>query len=89
METSEEQLEDLSRACDPATFGANQKDVLDESYRKARKLDAGSFALTFNLQGSGLIDIIRSELLGGDVSNKEIVAEGYKLNVYGELSCSW
>lgn len=40
-----EELEDLSQACDPATFGLNQNDVLDESYRKAWKLDSDYFCI--------------------------------------------
>lgn len=36
---AESELANLSASCEPATFGVDQKDVLDESYRKARKLD--------------------------------------------------
>ena len=35
----------LSDACDPATFGLDDKDVLYESYRKAGKLDADNFSI--------------------------------------------
>ena len=34
-----DELEQLTQACVPATFGVNEKDVLDETYRKAGKLD--------------------------------------------------
>lgn len=78
-------MEQLSNACQPATFGVNQKDVYDESYRKAGKLDEENFASKFILQNSGLLDIVRSELLEGQ-NNKAITAELYKLNVYGEYS---
>lgn len=82
-EASESQLEHLSQACQPATFGLNQKDVYDESYRKAGKLDEQDFASKFILERSGLLDIVRSELLEGQ-NNKAITAELYKLNVYGK-----
>jgi hypothetical protein len=73
----------LSEACQPATFGVNQEDVLDESYRKAKKMDATDFATKFIVADSSLMDVIRSELLEGHESNKPIQAELYKLNVYG------
>jgi hypothetical protein len=71
-------------ACEPATFGVNQKDVLDESYRKARKLDVANFATTFELRKSGIMDVVRAALLEGHDSNRPVEAELYKLNVYGE-----
>lgn len=45
---TEDHAEDVSNACQPATFGLNNRDVLDEAYRKAGKLDAGRFAWLFN-----------------------------------------
>ena len=45
---TEAQAQDLSHACSPATFGLNNQDVLDESYRKAGKLDVGKFAWLFS-----------------------------------------
>jgi len=83
-QASESELEDLSGACDPATFGVNQKDVLDESYRKAGKLDIVNFATKFKLEKSGIMDAIRAALLEGHDSNRHVEAELYKLNVYGE-----
>jgi hypothetical protein len=76
----------LSQACDPATFGIDKKDVLDESYRKAGKIDAAKFATKFNIERTGLVELIRSELLEGEGARKGINVELYKLNVYGELS---
>ena len=38
-------LEKLAAACQPATFGVNQADVLDESYRKAGTMNTGNFML--------------------------------------------
>ena len=81
---TEEQLDKLSAACDPATFGVKQKGVLDESYRKAGKLDTDKFASLLKVAEYGLIDTVRDELLqeGAD-STKQIACELYKLNVYG------
>jgi hypothetical protein len=81
---SEVELEHLSAACQPATFGVNQEDVLDESYRKAGKMDVTDFSPKFNLADSSLMDVVRSELLEGHESNKAIRAELYKLNIYGK-----
>ncbi|KAL1723098.1 hypothetical protein EV715DRAFT_191489 [Schizophyllum commune] len=84
---TEEQLDKLFAACDPATFGVKQKDVLDESYRKAGKLATDRFASLLKVAEYGLIDMVRDELLqeGAD-STKQIVCELYKLNVYGKDS---
>ncbi|KAI4524222.1 hypothetical protein K525DRAFT_281808 [Schizophyllum commune Loenen D] len=84
---TDEQLAKLSAACDPATFGVKQKDVLDESYRKAGKLDTDKFASLLKVAEYGLIDTVRDELLqeGAD-STKQIACELYKLNVYGKDS---
>jgi hypothetical protein len=81
---SETDLEHLSKACQPATFGVNKEAVLDESYRKAGQMDATNFATKFVVADSGLMDVVRSDLLKGLESNKSIKAELYKLNVYGE-----
>jgi len=61
----------------------NQDDVLDESYRKAGKLDRAYFASNFDLERSGLLNAMRSTLLEGHDEKKAIEAELYKLNVYG------
>jgi len=81
---SQIQLKHLADTCDAATFGVNQQDVLDESYRKAGKLDNVNFATKFVIEGSGLMDVACSELLEGHESNKQVRAELYKLNVYSE-----
>lgn len=83
-QASEEDLLDLSRTCDAATFGRNQEDVLDESYRKAGKLDSTDFATFFDPVRSGLVEIIRGNLLEGHDDSKPVYAELYKLNVYGK-----
>jgi hypothetical protein len=70
----------LVKACQPATFGDKQKDVLDESYRKAWKLDATNFATNFNPNNTGIIQAVHESLLH---PNSSIHVDLYKLNVYG------
>ena len=84
---SSEALGHLAATCDPATFGVNQKDTLDESYRKAGKLDSAHFAIKFVVERSGLLDAVCEDLLEGDEEQRLITAELYKLNVYGEPQC--
>jgi hypothetical protein len=81
---SEAELQHLSEACRPATFGLSQENVYDESYRKALQMDTSDFATNLAVADSSLMDVVRSELLEGHESKKAINAELYKLNVYGE-----
>lgn len=81
--TTAKEVEDLANACDVAGFGVNDKDVVDETYRKAGKLDRKHFALTFPLQSTGLLDIVGTALLEGSRLPSSIRAEPYKINVYG------
>ena len=76
-------MEHLSQTCAPATFGLGDQDVLDESYRKAGRLDAGDFSVKLDLSRSGLLDIVCAQLLEGKAAQKYIYGELYKLNVYG------
>ncbi|KAF4618645.1 hypothetical protein D9613_009834 [Agrocybe pediades] len=48
MNATNEDLVRLSLACQPASFGRDQQDVYDESYRKAGKLDVNHFSMLFN-----------------------------------------
>ena len=82
---TKEELERLTNACQPATFGVNNEDVHDESYRKAGKMDFGNFATSLDVIGIGLIDAVRGELLDGENDAREIKVEMYKLNVYGSF----
>ncbi|EJD46054.1 hypothetical protein AURDEDRAFT_87240 [Auricularia subglabra TFB-10046 SS5] len=77
------ELDKLAAACEPATFGLNQKDVLDESYRKAGKLDKKDFALNLDIVRSGLLQAVHDGLFSWEASPRNIQAELYKLNVYG------
>lgn len=71
----------MSDSCEAATFGVDQKDVLDESYRKAGKMDVSNFASNFSLARTGIMEHVRSQLLEGDA---QVQVELYKLNVYGK-----
>ncbi|KAH9919330.1 uncharacterized protein B0H18DRAFT_1106704 [Fomitopsis serialis] len=83
---SQDELKSLSASCDRATFGVNQADVLDESYRKAGKLDSSDFSMQFNAVETGLLDVVSTELFEGKWAARPIRAELYKLNVYEEGS---
>ena len=78
---SDVQLEHLAQACQPATFGVEQKDVLDESYRKAEKMDAVNLSTNFNSNNTGIMHAICGLLLKNTES--PIRVELHKLNVYG------
>ncbi|KAL7621893.1 hypothetical protein AAE478_007393 [Parahypoxylon ruwenzoriense] len=47
----------------PATFGLGGKDVFDESYRKALKLDPSHFPINFSPYECGIIDAVAQILL--------------------------
>ncbi|KAL8852144.1 MAG: hypothetical protein Q9221_002967 [Calogaya cf. arnoldii] len=87
-------LQDLLNDCAPASFGKDGKDVLDDSYRKAVKLDPNQFSTNFNPYDVGIIGAIAQTLLPGiakPITNKAkgptfaeclgVIAELYKLNV--------
>ena len=81
----DESLLQLANVCDVATFGINDRDVLDETYRKAGKLDSQYFSAKFDPVATGLLDSLREMLLVGHGNEMSIRAELYKLNVYGQL----
>ncbi|KAK2459618.1 hypothetical protein APHAL10511_008373 [Amanita phalloides] len=85
LHASDESLERLVAACDPATFGLNHEAVHDESYRKARKLGSKAFMPTLDLTSLGLINIVCDSLLRG-TDYKTVRAQLYNLNVYGKDS---
>ncbi|EMD36612.1 hypothetical protein CERSUDRAFT_95902 [Gelatoporia subvermispora B] len=70
--SEDSQIHHLPAQCDPASFGKNGEDVMDESYRKASKLDTVSFALKFDPLASGLLDMIRLDLLEGGEHDRPI-----------------
>jgi hypothetical protein len=77
------ELEQLTQACQPATFGVNKEEVMDETYRKAGKMDTDCFSTTLIPEHTDLIKIVRNYLLEGTDTSRQIKAELYKLNVYG------
>ena len=85
LKATDVQLESLASACAPATFGVDNKDVLDLSYRKALKMDPANFMSRFDPERLGLSEFIRGQLLEGDEDSKAMRTELYKLNVYGQL----
>ena len=81
------ELEALYHACKPAEFGRDGESVLDESYRKAGKMDLTSFATLFDPRSLGIHEQISKALLTQSLVTMDM--ELYKLNVYGEYSgCS-
>lgn len=77
----------LADACKPATFGRDDADVLDPTYRKALKLDNTNFAIGFDVYGeSDVINKVKFGLLEGHDATKKLRAELYKLNIYGVYS---
>ncbi|KAI9571699.1 hypothetical protein HD554DRAFT_2016574 [Boletus coccyginus] len=75
-------LEGLYRACKPAEFGRNGENVLDESYRKAGKMDLTSFATLLDPRTLGIYDEVSKALLTQSFATMDM--ELYKLNVYGK-----
>lgn len=87
-------IQDLLNDCALASSGKDGKDVLDDSYRKALKLDSDQFSTNFNPYDVGIIGAIAQTLLPGlakpiTAKSQErtfaeclgVVAELYKLNV--------
>lgn len=82
-------LDSLLRHCQPATFGLDGRDVLDERYRKAAKLDTSEFSTNFHPHDCGILDSVQQILLpstirggqGVGIGPQGVRAELYKLNV--------
>ena len=66
LKAIEAELESLANACTLATFGADNKDVMYLSYRRAGKMDVIDFLLRFNPERLGLSEFVRGHLLEGD-----------------------
>ena len=91
-------LDQLIKNGAPATFRHDGKDVLDESYRKATKLDSSQFSSNFHPHDHGILDAISQTLLptvtglkptetsSGVSEHWGLVAELYKLNIYSAPS---
>ncbi|KAJ7659231.1 hypothetical protein DFH06DRAFT_1327061 [Mycena polygramma] len=80
-----DELKELAAGCQKATFGVDQPDTLDETYRKAGKLDLDRFATRLDVFASGLLEAITPDILQGQAfdAEKYVRADIYKLNVYG------
>lgn len=82
-------MDALLQTCVPASFGMGGKDVLDETYRKAGKLDRSQFSVDFHPHDYGILDVIAQTLLpdvcGGYLEDRKdhrgVLADLYKLNV--------
>ena len=82
-------LEGLIRRCQPATFGVDGRIVLDETYRKAGKLDNTAFSTDFHPHTFGIVDAIQQVLLSSTVRGAQDIGIGlyrvradlYELNV--------
>ncbi|KAG5644907.1 hypothetical protein DXG03_007459 [Asterophora parasitica] len=83
---TEAELEALTEACEPATFGLDKEDVLDESYRKAGKMDSDNFLTRFDVNSFRIVDYVHEQLMNAADEGSVIRAELYKLNVYGKGS---
>ncbi|KIK57157.1 hypothetical protein GYMLUDRAFT_229413 [Collybiopsis luxurians FD-317 M1] len=84
---SEQELASLISVCEAAPFGRGTETVLDESYRKALKLDLSQFATPFDLAGTSILHQIQQDLVDIDTSlRRRIRAEPYKLNIYDQGS---
>ncbi|KAI2617786.1 hypothetical protein GGR54DRAFT_196978 [Hypoxylon sp. NC1633] len=83
--STSDNLSQLVTAAAPATFGSGGKDVYDESYRKASKLEPSQFSINFSPYECGIIDAVAQILLPGcraPKGHRAVRAELYKLNVY-------
>ncbi|KAH0834875.1 hypothetical protein J3R83DRAFT_10520 [Lanmaoa asiatica] len=74
----------LYAACKPAQFGRSKETVLDDTYRKAKKMDLDSFAPLFDPRSLGILEQVSRGLLTGNRGPGITEMELYKLNVYGE-----
>ncbi|KAG7097990.1 hypothetical protein E1B28_005298 [Marasmius oreades] len=75
-------LNKLSMSCDRATFGRAKEELLDESYRKAGKMDVERFSSKLDSNVIRLLPGILFHLLKGEDLDRKVDAELYKLNVY-------
>ncbi|KAF8999243.1 hypothetical protein BDZ89DRAFT_1121952 [Hymenopellis radicata] len=85
---TDDEISQLISSSDAAPFGRGTETVLDDTYRKAHKLDVSQFSTVFELAGTPILNKISQDLVDFTVSVKRAVrAERYKLNVYGHSSC--
>lgn len=80
--TEDPAFQQLIAACNPASFGLAGKDVFDETYRKATKLNTDDFCTDFCPYTLGLLNIVNQLLVPSIDEKRSVRAELYKLNVY-------
>lgn len=77
-------LEALVHDCQPATFGHQGRDVYDETYRQAGKMDESAFCTNFHPADCGITDAVAQALLpmigNGQAGLRGVHAELYKLS---------
>ena len=83
-DASAETFSKLLEDCEPATFGHRAVKVLDEKYRKARKLGASQFSTSFSPYEHGIMDTVTQALVHTDY--RGIRAELYNLNVRSSVT---
>lgn len=76
----------LVRACAPATFGRDGKDVLDETYRRAGALSTSEFMTDFCPYEMGIIDIVTQLLLPPVIGDLDPGPERSELAVKHDLT---
>lgn len=85
LDTEKPAFEQLLKDCEPASFGRGGESVMDETYRKAGKLDSSAFSCNFNPYSLGLIDATAQALVPklAQRTNESygLRAELYKFNV--------
>jgi hypothetical protein len=82
------ELEQLAQACESASFGLSDEDILDETYDTAGKMDSDLFSTPLVPKQTDLVKVMRGYLLEGAGSARKLKVELYKLNVYVALSSS-
>ncbi|ORY40265.1 hypothetical protein BCR33DRAFT_373634 [Rhizoclosmatium globosum] len=80
LEAASLAVNDVLEASSPAAFGYKSETVVDNTYRKAWKIDGSNISTTFDVYGSGIVEQIQKTLLA---SGAGVRAELHKLNVYG------
>lgn len=75
-------LQELIDDMEPASFGFQGKDIVDDSYRKAVKLDTSAFTTNFCPYKVGIVDTLGHALLPiRKAPSQGIYADLYRLNV--------
>nr|VWP02668.1 Oligopeptide transporter OPT-like protein [Ganoderma boninense] len=82
MSNDQSAVEGLAQACERAKFGRGGETVLDETYRKAGKMDSTNFKTGLDLENTRLLETVRLGLLPEATEPRVVRPELYKLNVY-------